>query len=177
MRLIKITDIKESDLPLIVLSDDRRGFMAWLIKAHSSGNYGHVMEMHKTTHFASQGMSGFKEILVKQYLKPYITLKFWQYKDMTQEQKKEWNEDLQLELNEPWWKRRYDFLGIIGQALPFRWTRRINNPWTKYCSERIRNRVIKILEIYFMPHSTPSEINQEFRKNPRMEVFGHIMED
>ncbi len=61
---MKITDIKQSDLPLWVLSDNRRSFIGFIIK-HASGNYNHFMEMRKLTHFASQNFNGFKEVLTK----------------------------------------------------------------------------------------------------------------
>lgn len=177
MKILKLSDIKEKDLPLIVLTDNRRGWIGFLIKQHSSGNYGHIMEMHKLTHFASQNFSGFKEVPVEKYLKPYITLKFWKYKGMTKGQKADWDDDLDFELSQPWWRRRYDFLGIFGQLLPGRWTRKLNNPATKYCSERVRDRLLEILNIYLPRHSTPSEWNQRFKKEKNMEVLGYMMEE
>ena len=178
MRIIKITDIKESDLPLIVLADDRRGFTGWVIK-HFGGNYNHSMEMHKLTHFASQNFSGFKEVPVEEYLKPSITLKFWKCKDVTTEQKENWLADIKFELSEPWWKRRYDYFGIFGQLLSkvHPKLRVLNNPWAKFCSERVRDRIFKVLSIYLLSHLSPAELNSEFKTNQRMEVFGYIMED
>jgi len=176
MSRIKISDIKESDLPLICLVDDRRGFMSWIIKAHSRGNYNHIQELHKLTHFASQDFKGFREVPIEKYLKPHITLKFWK-PILDKNEKQLWKDCIGLELQESWWKRRYDFIGLLGQLLPFRWTRKLNNSWTRYCSERVRERIITILEVFGPRHSTPSEWNQLFKGVKEMELFGYIIED
>jgi hypothetical protein len=167
--------IKESDLPLVVLSDDRRSFLGWAIKAHTQGNYNHIMEMHKEGFFASQNFSGFKEIPVEKYMKNNISLKFWQYKDLSPEKKKEWIDEVNKELKEPGWKKGYDWLGIVGQFLSkihpkFRW---LNIPWAEYCSERVNPRIRNIWNIFLPYKANPSEANEKFKNRPnKMQVFG-----
>ena len=90
MKVINIREIEEKDLPLIILSDDRRGFLGWGIKSHSGGNYSHIMEYHKLGFFASQNFNGFREVPIEKYLKSRYLLKVWKYKDLSDEKKKKW---------------------------------------------------------------------------------------
>ncbi len=162
--------IPEKDLPLVVLVDDRRGFLSWLIKSHSKGNYSHCMEMHFPALLASQQVNGFKEVPIDTYIKDYIQLKFWKKKDITREQKMNWFSCISADLKESWWKRRYDFLGIIGQLLHIRW---LNNPWIKYCYERVAENLREALGIELPYRSTPSDMNMSFNKNEDWEVYGY----
>lgn len=173
-------EIKEKDLPLIVFSDDRRGFLSWLIKSHSSGNYNHVMEMHRPCFFASQHYTGYKEIPVEKYMKASITLKFWKYRDLTKLTRERWIDAIEADLNAPWHKKRYDFLGLVGQILgkihPI--FRKINNPWIRYCSERLAHRMREILYMIIPLHPNPGELNSICKENvARMEMLGHWFED
>lgn len=163
--------IDEKDTPLIVLVDDMRGFFSWVIKHHSHGNYSHVMLMIKPGYFATQSLLGFREVKVKAYMKNNIRLKFWQVIGLIGEERQKIIERVNKDLRAPWWKRRYDFLGILGQFIGFRW---INNPWTRYCSERVRDYFQDILNIPI--HPSPSEINAICKTNTRMKEFG-IWED
>lgn len=166
--------ISEEDLPLVVLADDRRGFLGWLIKAHSKGNYNHCMEMHFLGLFASQQIIGYKEIPIEKYIKPYIQLKFWKKKSITKEQKVNWFSCISSDLNESWWRRRYDFLGILGHLLRMRW---LNNPYTKYCYERVAEHLREVLGMKLSRHSTPSNMNMVFNKDEDMEVYGYYFSD
>ena len=67
-------DINPDKLPLICLSDDMRHFLPYAIKSHTQGDYGHVMAMHKDGFFASQGLLGYKEILLTKYLRDGMRL-------------------------------------------------------------------------------------------------------
>lgn len=166
---INFEKLTQNDLPLIVLADDRRSWIAWLIKKHSRGNYNHIMEMHKPGLFASQNPGGYKEISISKYLKPHITLKAWKYKPLTEKQKIEWLDNIQKEVNEPWRLKGYDYLGIIGQLTKIRW---INNPWKKYCSERVGTRIRNILEFHLPKRRTPAEINRFCKRTPGFMCLG-----
>lgn len=168
--IINPRKIKLSDLPLIVLADNTRSFMGLLIKLHSRGAYSHIMTMCREGYFASQGWM-YKEVKIEKYLKKY-RLKFWICKDLTEEERIEWIALTKKELNEPWWKRRYDIIGVgIGQLFNIRW---FNNFRTKYCSERVANK-IRLLGLYVKKHRTPSEINFLLRISDRFEVYGHYL--
>ena len=90
----------------------------------------------------------------------------------------EWLEEIHKELKAPWWKRMYDYVGLIGHLIPGRWTRKLNIPWLKYCSERVAPRIRKFVKIFIPSHSNPSEINAAFKKHPeKIELLGYWFND
>ena len=170
MNLVYPSEIKEKELPLVVLCDDRRGWIGFLIKNHSSGIYSHIMEMVYPFTFASQDFVGFREVDVEYYTKKHMTLKFWLVKDMTVAESKLWTDNVQADLDAPWLNRRYDFLGFIGQLLKIRW---LQNSHTKYCSERVADRLRTVFSLDVPKWMTPSEFNDYMGKNDRFECFGY----
>lgn len=176
MNLIDPTKFKQEDMPVFSFSDDMRSFAGWGIKAHSKGNYSHSMMMIRPGYFATQGAT-YKEVPVETYMKPYIRLKFWQYSNLPEGKKKEIIEAVQKDLSKPWWLRRYDAVGILGQLIPGRLTRKINIPYLRYCSERVRDSVIKIFPDFPYLHPTPSEINGFFITKKEMVILGYYLED
>lgn len=174
MNIIDPNKIKEEDLPLVCLVDDRRSFLSWIIKAHTSGNYNHIMEYHRGGYFASQSYRGFREIKIGKYMKSHLFLKFWKVKNLTQDQKEKWESLIRAELRRPWWDRRYDYLGVVGQFLKIRW---LNNPWLKYCSERVAEHLRKALGKIVKSHPTPSELDRDFKLQDNMELYGYWMSD
>ena len=167
--------IKESDLPLIVLSDNLQGFFAWITKVHTHGLYSHVMEMHQPGYFASQSISGYKIIPVRKYMLPKYRLKFWKINDMSNTKAREWKKLIAKDLKAPWWVRRYDFIGVgLGQLLKIKW---LNNPWTKYCSERVAIHLRKIFGFLIPKHPSPSDLNKLFERSQRYQVYGRWFVD
>lgn len=174
MKILNPLEIKEKDLPLIVLVDDRRSFFSWLTKAHTSGNYGHIMELYKPEILASQDFRGFREVNISKYMKPSLFLKFWRVKDLTGAQRNKWLSKIDSDLNASWFKHRYDFIGLIGQLLNVRW---INNPRTRYCSERVATRLRTLFERYIPLHPNPSELDTMLKSWSNMEVIGYWFQD
>lgn len=166
------SDIK--NLPVIMIVDDRRSLLGFLIKSHSNGNYNHICKIHKPGLIASQDVVGFRERSVEEYMRPHYFLKFWRYKNVTEEQRKKWLSLIQADLDAPWVRRRYDILGIIGQFLHIRW---LQNPHTKYCSERVASQLREIFNMYIPPQPTPSDLNKIFKENDNMEVVGYWFYD
>ncbi len=164
------SELTEKDLPLIILADNRNGWIGFLIKRHSSGVYSHIMEMAYPLHFASQDVVGYREVAVENYTKSHITLKFWRVKDMTAGEKTLWIAAVQADLDAPWVARRYDFWGIIGQALKIRW---LQNSYTKYCSERVADRLRSVFQFSIPKWLTPSEFNDFMNKHERFECIGY----
>ena len=169
MKIIHPLDITESDLPLICLTDDRRGFLSWIIKHRTGRNYAHIMEMARLGYFASQNFGGFKEVPVVNYIKPQIILKFWKPK-LTDEQKALWLSMVYADLKAPWINRKFDWLGVIGQALGIRW---LQSPFMQYCSERINARLRFVYKTPFPYQQTPGEQNEMFKKDSRFDLFGY----
>ena len=170
MDIVDPRKIKESDLPLVILVDDRRGLLGFLIKWHSKGNYNHICEMHVPGFVASQDPVGFRKKPIESYMRPFYHLIFWKHGSMTEDQKQKWTQVIKDELNLPWWKRRYDYLGILGQMLHIRW---IQNPFIKYCSERVAENMRKVFQLLIPKHRTPSEMNMTFHGIKEMKVFGY----
>ncbi len=156
-------------LSLFILSDDCRNFVSWVIKAHSHSNYPHIMTMVHPNKVATQGLL-FHETDMMKYLRDDTRLKVWYYPDMPKDMADSIKAAVEADLSRSWWGRRYDWLGIIGQTLGkhFRW---INNPFLKYCSERVSNCVKIMFPDFNIQHPTPAEINAFFKTKKEMEVL------
>ena len=131
MKIINPLQIKQKDLPLIVLSDNVRGLFAFAIKAHSKGSYNHTMSMIRPGFVATQGMT-YKEVPIEKYMNSKYRLKFWQ-PQLTGEQEERYVELVNEGLDQNWFKKSYDILGVLGQLIKIKL---IQNPWKNYCSER-----------------------------------------
>jgi len=179
MAEIKIIDplkITSDDLPMVVFSDDLRGFLGWAIKHHTSGNYNHTMWMTDIGYFVSQAWL-YKEIPIKVYMKPRYRLKFWSIIGLSNEDKANLYRHIANKLNQPWWKNTYDWFGAgIGQLLKVKW---LNIPWLEYCSEDVGNglRTIPSIKDYIPKHPSPSDLNKLFETIPKMKYYGHWMVD
>lgn len=158
--------------PCIILVDDRRSFLAWGIKEHTSGDYGHAMILYKNNFFASQTFSGFREIKIQEYMKPQYMLKFWRIRDLTDMDKLRIITNIKRRLSAPWYKQifSYDFLGcFIGQ---FFHIPGIQNPWQVFCSEETRIDYIQPIEkaaLLISQHPSPSE--EDYQLKLSLDVF------
>ena len=166
--MINIYEIKE--FPVIVLVDDRRSFLGFAIKNHSKGNYNHIMILFMPDMLASQDMSGYRIVNISKYLKRKYMLKFWAY---TGNKRDELIDSIKKDLKASKVSKSYDFLGIIGQLLHWKW---INNPRTYFCSERVSKHLRKI-GMKLPKRPSPSELNQLFKKKKNMKLLGHWFED
>ena len=176
-KIINPWGIKQSELPMPILIDNRRSWFSFKVKAHTGGNYNHIAIMHKYGVIASQDPKGYREIPIKNYMRPEFIMKFWHIKELTPIQRTQVIDEVIKDLRVgKWnWKNRYDWLGVIGQLIHVRW---INDPWRKYCSERVRKYLINDpVKIWIPPHPTPSDINTVFNKSTKMEVRGYWIGD
>lgn len=156
------------DLPIIVLVDDLRGFIGWSIKAHQSGNYNHSMIMHKIGKIASQDFAGFREKPIEDYLKSNFMLKFWRIKDLTSLEAIIIVANVSKRLSLPWYRRQYDWIGIFGQFIRLNF---IQNPFSAYCSEQVRDDYIKSVEKAdrVVPRKpSPSTLDMTFKLYPNI---------
>lgn len=164
-----------SDLPLIVLADDLRGFIGWAIKSHTSGNYNHAMIMHKPGLVATQDFSGFNEKSINKYLMPSQMLKFWRLKDMTNAERAIVLEAINKRMALPWYRKMYDYVGtFIGQFLKIKW---IQSPFQEFCSEEVRDDFLELIaRISKLPwgEPSPSDLDRILKKYPDIfEVAGY----
>lgn len=164
--------IPQRDLPLIVLSDGTTGLVQWAIKWRTNASYNHVMIMNKPNIFVSQE-SVYHEIPLSKYLKKNCRLKFWQMK-INENEKKIILDTIEKQLKENWYKRSYDYLGILGQITGWKW---INTPWKDYCSERTADTIRQIFP-YIPSHPSPEDLNEIFKEHPEhFQVYGKWEED
>jgi hypothetical protein len=160
----------------IVLNDNRNGFIGWFIKAHESGVYNHAMMSRKTGMLVSQA-DVLKEIPVDIYLKSTNFLKFWRVKNLTPDEFLTINAFMDHRLSLPWWKRSYDYAGLIGQAFPFlRW---FQMPGLNFCSEFVALAMRSVKRFsYIDPQRSPVYLDKVFKDHPDdFEVCGHWYSD
>jgi hypothetical protein len=158
--------LKKEDLPLIVLSDLSSGFVEWAIKWRTNASYNHIMMMIWPGEFQSQG-NVYSSVGIDRYMKKNSRLKFWRIKDLTENEGTAIKGRVINRLNLPWHKRLYDYVGILWQLTGLRW---INNPLKAYCSEQVANDLKGIIELG--KHPSPKDIDEAFKKHPRMKEYG-----
>lgn len=165
-----LTDIREEDLPLIVLSDDMLSFLGWAIRSHQSNIYNHAMIMHRVGFVASQEYL-YKERPIEYFMKPRYRLKLWKYTLMTQEDRINITNAVYNKLSAPWYNRMYDYIGILGQAIHLN---KLNNPFKNYCSEDVADkfRLVPALKNIMPEHPSPSEINKFCELNSYFQCLG-----
>lgn len=160
----------EADMPVIIIEEDRQGLLGGLIKWKSAGNYNHVEAMIRPGIVISQGPAGLKEIPIKDQLHPRIKMKFWKFCPQDPAEKIYFFEAIKKDLQKPWYRKRYDFLGILGQAIGIRW---LQIPWRRYCSEIVAAWFRSIGRNSIPARPTPAELNEIFKKMPDMQVMGY----
>lgn len=167
-------NIDNKILPLFIFIDDLHSLFGFGIRLHTKGIYSHVAEMVRKEHVVSQDFL-YHEVSLEKYLKPQYRLKFIKYIPITKEQKLHWINLVSQELKEPWYKRRYDYIGVlIGHLFCMRW---IQNPWLRYCSERIAEHMRKVFHSGIRKYPTPSEINQFMKDDGDFSVVGRWWHD
>ena len=174
-RFIDPQTIPPQDLPLIVLSDFSSGVIQSLIKIRTSGSFSHVMVMHRNGFFASQG-NMFSEAKLERYMKEGNRLKFFRIKNLTKEERRALSRKMEADLAAPWWKRFYDYPGVIGQALGWRW---LNSPFRAYCSERVAAWLKVLPRLKNLPvHPSPQDLNEIMKADKtNFEFYGIWDED
>lgn len=173
-KFIDPTKFKYDDLPLIVLSTHSSGLIQWLIKWRTKSNYNHAMVMIHPGEFASQGNT-FSSVNIERYMTKYSRLKFFRIKDIGFSARQEFIDEVKKDLKASWWKRSYDYLGILGQAIGIK---KINNPWTQYCSERVRKLLNFIMNLIgLIKNPSPEDLNIYMKQDDRFEVVGYWWEE
>ncbi len=158
--------IAQDQLPLIVFSDLSSGLVQWMIKWRTNSSWNHVMMMLWPGEFQSQG-NIFSSVGIDRYMKKNSRLMFWKIKNLTGDETYIIRKRVMDRMNLPWWKRLYDYLGILGQATGLKW---INNPWKPYCSEQVRDVLGGIIKIDL--HPSPEDLIATFKQHPRLEEVG-----
>ena len=167
--------IHHDAFPLICFTDQASGLMEFLIKWRTNSSYNHVMWATRPDVFASQGNT-YSEVAFKRYMRKNSRLKFVEVIGLTPVQKNLLLASIRKKLQQPWWKKRYDWLGIAGQAIGLRW---INTPWLNYCSEDVpqhlkfvaekgmpNESILKQIIDNIPQHTSPEDLNIYLKLHP-----------
>jgi hypothetical protein len=166
-------DVENEKFPLVVFASHSTSLFSFLIRWRTNGMYNHAMLQVNAVRFASQGVVAYDLVPVRDYKKRGNRLKFI-HLNINEDARKAVFESISEKLQKSKIKRRYDFLGIIGQAIGFKW---LNNPWTHFCSEDIVHHIKKAIPyikedeehtfqaILNLPkHGSPAEVNEYMKK-------------
>jgi len=172
LHIIDPLEITNADCPVFVQSSDMRSFFGWGIRKRTKSNWNHSMISRLSGKVVSQSWT-YKEIDIKEYMKPGQLLKFWVCKDITKEEANAIYIKIMMDLKRPWYKKMYDWLGILGQAIGIK---KINIDGLNYCTEDVilhlktivpyvTEELHKIL-INIPAHPHPDELKEYFLKHP-----------
>jgi len=165
--------IPQEDLPLIVFSDHSSGLIQSIIKIRTKGYYNHVMWMHREGLFASQGNT-YSEVAVKRYMKKGNRLKFITIGGLTDTEKLLILASIKKKLALPWYRKIYDWFGILGQIIGFK---KVSTPGLDYCSEDVPRHLRAVSGfvaqkdirqfIAGLPHhGSPEDLNKYIKEHP-----------
>jgi hypothetical protein len=154
-----------------VLEDDLSGFFAAAVKKHTDGCYGHFMWMIHPGVFASQNLT-YRTLAVKD-VADTCRLKLWYCKTWTPENRHSVIKTIEDKLNQPWYKRLYDFPAILGQLT---W-KQIQLPYLSICSDY--GDYIKLCDpTYNLNYPDPENVNKWLeQRNDKYEVYGRYIPD
>jgi hypothetical protein len=165
-----VLNIPKELLPMPVLSDNLRSFMAWGIKAHTRGSYNHFMWLIRPGVFASQNFL-YAEQPASDYFEKY-RLKFWCHRGWTPEDRVKIIGAIEDHLKKPWYCRLYDVPAIFGQLV---W-HDIQIPGLQICSDSGAY-LGRIDERYKLRHPDPQQVNQWLEDHPDYHVYGRYLPD
>ena len=169
------TKITCGQLPLIVFSDHTSGLIEWLIKWRTKGAYNHIMWMHREGFFASQGNT-YSEATLARYMKKGNRLKFVRVIGLTPVQRSLIFASISQKLKLPWWRKLYDWTGVLGQAIG--WPN-LNVPGLDFCSEDVPRPLfgllkylditdVRYVDIQNIPrHTSPQALNEYMQAHPK----------
>lgn len=169
-----INNIPDEDFPLMVFSDCTSGLVASIIKMRTDATYNHVMWAIRPSVFASQGNT-YSEVPFKGFMMRTNRLKFVKVNGLTSFHKKIILNSIRKKLALPWYKKLYDWFGIIGQAIGIK---SINVTGLNYCSEDVALHLTSIVDYVPDPafceilslvplHGSPEDLNAYFKKYPK----------
>lgn len=169
-------ELLTSQLPVFILCDNLRDFIGWSIKAHTSGNYSHCVVMINPYKVVSQDVV-LNERLIDSYRSEKYVLKFYQIKNITEDEKQLITNAVKDDLNKPWYKRFYDVVGFVGQAFDIY---KLQLPSLNYCSENVAKymRLIPRIALWLPKEVSPSKINDLCKQHPEdVELLGYWIKD
>lgn len=119
----------------IVLVDNAQDFISWGIKDDTGSNYNHATTQRSPNLLDCQEAGSlFKTVPTETYMVPANILKIWQINNLTSDEWNMLNNAVAVDLAAPWYKRVYNYLGILGQFFRIPW---FSFPGTYFCSQRV----------------------------------------
>ena len=163
-----IVNLPKTTFPLLTVSDNKRSIFSKIIKDQTDGRWNHAMWLLNSRCFVTQGII-YKTRKTRDFMDKKHRLKFWHNPDWTSEDKAKLVKYMQVRLNEGLLKRSYDVLGVFGQLIK---VRKIQSPWTQYCSETVGNALRLVEPEFNLMFPTPVGINEWCKAHSQMECYG-----
>lgn len=158
--------VPKRDCPIFIQSERPTGVLSALIKAATNGPDSHSMILMGEGKVATQGWV-YRLADIQDFSHCNMTV-WWSYK-WSLKNRAAAMELIRKRLALPWYKKRYDILGIIGQRLGLP---DFNIPYLRYCSEDVAA-ILAFLDPHFrLEHPSPNTIREWFIKSPHMDVMG-----
>jgi len=172
-RLLTIDDIFGiKTFPMIVFSDALRSWIGTAIKVHEAWSYNHVMWLVAPGVLASQD-AVFHRVPITDYLQGAHRLKFWHRPLWSLEDRERILKAIEDDLALPWYRRLYDPLAIVGQALNLDW---LQLPGVSICSDRA-GYLAQVDRSYNLKHPDPADVNRWLDSRGIYEVYGRFIPD
>ena len=159
-----------------ILCNDAQGMLGWFIKWYTKGNYCHAMLTRKPMWICTQN-DLYKEIPIAGYLTNSEGLKFWRINNLTPGEFSLINDKITADIAAPWWRRMYNYLGLLGQALHIPG---ISMPGQDICSQRVASylRLLPRLQWIIPSNPSPADLDRIFTANPSlMTCIGYYWQD
>ncbi len=172
---LTIDDLKkipQDKLPMVGLTNGYMSLFGFVICTATHDFWSHAMWLISPAEVASQHF-WFKTFPIDHYNRHSIKLWYnpeWTPAERTILQAAIWDR-LQL----PWYKTRYDVIGVIGEAFGVKWLNRKNYD---FCSESIR--MLALVDPDYktwldeVKNPTPEELNVWFKSQPKYQVYGRV---
>ena len=173
MKIIKLSDIKEENLPLVVFSCNTKSIISALIRWRTNDTENHVMTSTELGYFDSQNPGGYKRVPYSKYDNKFSQLCIFSL--VKDDNSYLLEHVVRRDLRGAggtlgWYHRAYDYLGILGQLTGLRW---IQNPFKKFCSERTGDQLNEVFKCGFKKLRDPGELKQAMIEAKLGEIIGY----
>jgi len=167
---MEIQSLSLDHYPMLILSDNLKSWVSKRIKQHTHGQYNHAMWAIRPGWVASQGLL-YCEKSIDEFLTDHHRLKLIGSLGWTPFQRNRIRNAVNVRLCGSVYRRSYDVLGILGQAVRLRW---INVPWRNYCSESAIQILSQILDTHELgKHPSPADIDRWVNVHPcKINILG-----
>ena len=164
-------ELSMADMPFLILTDNFHSWFSWRTKGHTHGHYNHAAFL-LFRGFIPTALSQ-DWILRTKPLSNYMSgkhrVKLWHDPDWSWDQKENMLDECDLLLDRPFYRRLYDVVGLIGQAIRHP---RLNIPGLFYCSEVTARVLAAGDEDCGMAHPSPADLNRWCKESPNMKCCG-----